>query len=128
MRKGSQSEPVFMKPAIFISASMLVGLLFAFQEWVSFVTWDITRGRPSFSNHGVTSSGVGHLVLDACGDFFAGKFSLRALLELVFFLPLASSSALHSRCCLFYVSESSTESSGAVLLAKAVESMFMLSC
>jgi two-component system, LytTR family, sensor kinase len=35
MRKGSQSEPVFMKPAIFISTSVLVGLLFAFQEWLS---------------------------------------------------------------------------------------------
>ncbi len=29
------SDPVFMKPAIFISASIAVGLLFAFQEWVS---------------------------------------------------------------------------------------------
>jgi len=35
MRKGSQSEPVFMKPAIFITSSVLVGLLFAFQEWLS---------------------------------------------------------------------------------------------
>jgi two-component system LytT family sensor kinase len=35
MRKGSQSEPVFMQPAIFITSSVLVGLLFAFQEWLS---------------------------------------------------------------------------------------------
>jgi two-component system, LytTR family, sensor kinase len=35
MRNGNQSEPVFMKPAIFIGSSVLVGLLFAFQEWVS---------------------------------------------------------------------------------------------
>ena len=35
MPNGSQSEPAFMKPAIFISTSVLVGLLFAFQEWLS---------------------------------------------------------------------------------------------
>src|SRR5260370_26534045 len=29
------NDPVFMKPAIFISPSVLVGLLFAFQEWMS---------------------------------------------------------------------------------------------
>lgn len=35
MRPASQSTPVFMKPAIFISSAVLVGLLFAFQEWLS---------------------------------------------------------------------------------------------
>lgn len=35
MRRGSQSEPVFMKPAIFIGTFVLVGLLLAFQEWLS---------------------------------------------------------------------------------------------
>ena len=35
MRKGTQSEPAFMKPTIFISTFVLVGLLFAFQEWLS---------------------------------------------------------------------------------------------
>src|SRR5579859_6911621 len=35
MRTESRITPVFMKPAIFISSSILVGLLFAFQEWLS---------------------------------------------------------------------------------------------
>jgi two-component system LytT family sensor kinase len=35
MRSASQNVPVFMKPAIFISSSVFVGLLFGFQEWVS---------------------------------------------------------------------------------------------
>ncbi len=35
MRKDIQSEPVFMKPTIFISTAVLLGLLFAFQEWLS---------------------------------------------------------------------------------------------
>jgi two-component system LytT family sensor kinase len=35
MRTGSQNVPVFMNPAIFITSSVLVGLLFAFQEWLS---------------------------------------------------------------------------------------------
>lgn len=35
MRKVHQDEPAFMKPPIFISGSVLVGLLFAFQEWYS---------------------------------------------------------------------------------------------
>lgn len=35
MRSASQNVPVFMKPAIFISSSVVVGLLFGFQEWLS---------------------------------------------------------------------------------------------
>jgi len=35
MQKDSHSEPVFMRPAIFVSTFVLVGLLFAFQEWLS---------------------------------------------------------------------------------------------
>ena len=35
MQDGNRDEPVFMHPLIFISASVLVGLLFAFQEWYS---------------------------------------------------------------------------------------------
>jgi len=35
MRTEKANDPVFMKPEIFISASVLVGLLFAFQEWMS---------------------------------------------------------------------------------------------
>src|SRR5215469_17504085 len=35
MGKGNQDEPVFMRPVIFISLSVLLGLLFAFQEWLS---------------------------------------------------------------------------------------------
>jgi two-component system, LytTR family, sensor kinase len=35
MRKESHSEPLFMRPAIFVSTFVLVGLLFAFQEWLS---------------------------------------------------------------------------------------------
>lgn len=35
MRKRNQDEPVFMRPVIFISTSVLVGLLFALQEWWS---------------------------------------------------------------------------------------------
>jgi two-component system LytT family sensor kinase len=35
MQDGNRDEPVFMNPLIFISASVLVGLLFAFQEWYS---------------------------------------------------------------------------------------------
>ena len=35
MQDGNRDEPVFMHPLIFISASTLVGLLFAFQEWYS---------------------------------------------------------------------------------------------
>src|ERR1700761_2672552 len=31
----NRDEPVFMNPLIFISASVLLGLLFAFQEWYS---------------------------------------------------------------------------------------------
>ncbi len=31
----SDTNPVFMKPQVFISASVFLGLLFAFQEWVS---------------------------------------------------------------------------------------------
>jgi hypothetical protein len=32
---GKDNTPAFMNPAIFISSSVLVGLLFAFQEWIS---------------------------------------------------------------------------------------------
>src|SRR5258708_30943908 len=32
----SRNEPVFMNPAIFISASVLLGILFALQQWVHF--------------------------------------------------------------------------------------------
>jgi two-component system, LytTR family, sensor kinase len=35
LRKDSRSEPVFMNPAIFISASVLLGVLFGLQEWYS---------------------------------------------------------------------------------------------
>lgn len=35
MQTQGRSTPVFMKPAIFISSSVMVGLLFAFQEWMS---------------------------------------------------------------------------------------------
>ena len=35
MGKRNPDEPVFMRPLIFISGSVLVGLLFAFQEWWS---------------------------------------------------------------------------------------------
>ena len=35
MRNESRSEPVFMHPAIFISASVLLGILFGLQEWFS---------------------------------------------------------------------------------------------
>lgn len=35
MRRESQNVPLFMKPAIFIGSSVLIGLLFAFQEWLS---------------------------------------------------------------------------------------------
>jgi two-component system, LytTR family, sensor kinase len=35
MRTGSQNVPAFMNPAIFITSSVLVGSLFAFQEWLS---------------------------------------------------------------------------------------------
>jgi two-component system, LytTR family, sensor kinase len=35
MRAGDNNVPAFMNPAIFITSSVLVGQLFAFQEWVS---------------------------------------------------------------------------------------------
>ena len=35
MQGGTRDEPVFMNPLIFISGSVLLGLLFAFQEWYS---------------------------------------------------------------------------------------------
>ena len=35
MQNGNRDEPVFMNPLIFISGSVVVGLLFAFQEWYS---------------------------------------------------------------------------------------------
>ena len=35
MRTGRDNLPAFMNPAIFISSTVLVGLLFAFQEWIS---------------------------------------------------------------------------------------------
>lgn len=35
MRTGSQHTPTFMNPAVFITSSVLVGILFAFQEWIS---------------------------------------------------------------------------------------------
>jgi two-component system, LytTR family, sensor kinase len=35
LRTDSRSEPVFMNPAIFISASVLLGVLFGLQEWYS---------------------------------------------------------------------------------------------
>ena len=35
MRTGSQNTPTFMNPAVFITSSVLVGILFAFQEWIS---------------------------------------------------------------------------------------------
>src|SRR5579863_2031289 len=35
MQAGNRDEPLFMNPLIFISGSVLVGLLFAFQEWYS---------------------------------------------------------------------------------------------
>jgi two-component system LytT family sensor kinase len=35
VRTGRQNVPAFMNPAIFVASSVLVGILFAFQEWVS---------------------------------------------------------------------------------------------
>src|SRR6516225_2111105 len=35
LRSEIRNEPVFMNPAIFISASVLLGVLFGFQEWFS---------------------------------------------------------------------------------------------
>jgi two-component system, LytTR family, sensor kinase len=35
VRTGSQHTPTFMNPAVFITSSVLVGILFAFQEWIS---------------------------------------------------------------------------------------------
>jgi two-component system LytT family sensor kinase len=35
MPNGNRDEPVFMNPLIFITGSVLLGLLFAFQEWYS---------------------------------------------------------------------------------------------
>ncbi len=35
MQNGNRDEPVFMNPLIFITGSVLLGLLFAFQEWYS---------------------------------------------------------------------------------------------
>ena len=35
MRTGKENVPAFMNPAVFIPCSVLVGLLFAFQEWIS---------------------------------------------------------------------------------------------
>jgi hypothetical protein len=37
--KSARNQPVFMHPAIFISASVLLGLLFALQEWMSMRLW-----------------------------------------------------------------------------------------
>lgn len=35
MRTARENIPLFMNPAIFIASSVLVGILFAFQEWIS---------------------------------------------------------------------------------------------
>ena len=35
MRTGKENEPAFMNPAVFVASSVLVGILFAFQEWIS---------------------------------------------------------------------------------------------
>ena len=35
MQTGRKNIPAFMNPAIFITSSVLVGILFAFQEWIS---------------------------------------------------------------------------------------------
>ena len=57
MRRGSQSEPVFMKPAIFIGTFVLVGLLLAFQEWLSIHHMGYHMPPPDlFLNHGDISS------------------------------------------------------------------------
>jgi len=40
-RKESPKAPVFMQPAIFISAFVILGALFALQEWVSFREWGV---------------------------------------------------------------------------------------
>jgi two-component system LytT family sensor kinase len=45
MRKTeSPNGPVFMHPVIFVSASVLIGILFGLQEWVSFIQWGVHIG------------------------------------------------------------------------------------
>lgn len=48
MLNESHSEPVFMSPAIFISASVLLGILFGFQEWFSVRHMGYHAGVPIF--------------------------------------------------------------------------------
>src|ERR1700691_1582931 len=42
--KNARFQPVFMHPAIFISSSVLLGVLFALQEWMSMRLWSYHIG------------------------------------------------------------------------------------
>src|ERR1017187_4352936 len=46
LRMNSRNQPVFMHPAIFISSSVLVGGLFALQEWTSMRLWNYRISFP----------------------------------------------------------------------------------
>ena len=48
MVKESRNEPAFMHPAIFIGASVLLGMLFGFQEWFSVRHMGYHAGVPIF--------------------------------------------------------------------------------
>jgi sensor histidine kinase YesM len=90
MWKGSQSEPVFMKPAIFISASVLVGLLFAFQEWLSF--YHMGYHLPSlifFESWGYQFL-IWGTVCWLLWHFFGASIQRASILRIIFvFLPLS---------------------------------------
>jgi two-component system, LytTR family, sensor kinase len=90
MRKGSHSEPVFMKPAIFISSFVLVGLLFAFQEWLSIHHMGYRLPSPIFFE----SWGYQFLVWGALcwllWHFFSSQIQSASVLRIIsVFLPLS---------------------------------------
>ena len=44
LQRSTRSQPVFMHPAIFIGGSVLLGVLFALQEWMGMRLWSYHVG------------------------------------------------------------------------------------
>jgi two-component system, LytTR family, sensor kinase len=104
MRTGNQNVPAFMNPAIFIPSSVLVGLLFAFQEWLSLRHMGYHMHAPIFFE----SWGFQFMVWGAlCWMLwhFLGSFIQRAKVAtiVIAFLPLSVAMSLAQQMLFVFI-------------------------
>ncbi|HEY1576350.1 MAG TPA: histidine kinase [Terracidiphilus sp.] len=90
MHAESRNTPVFMKPGIFISSSIIVGLLFAFQEWISLRHMGYHMHAPIFFESWGFQFLVWGIICWLLWRFFGGQIQTAGLGKiLIVFLPLS---------------------------------------